>query len=90
LGALKAQLLAQVALAPEQTLVQLCQWVKAEHGIAVGPTTMGRTLVRSGLTLKKNTLHARRARTCRRSPGPRGLARTTICAGDGRAAGFSR
>ena len=53
LAALKAPLLAQLALAPEQTLVQLCQWVKAEHGMAVGPTTMGKTLVRLGLTLKK-------------------------------------
>lgn len=53
LAALKAPLLAQVALAPEQTLVQLCQWVLAEHGTRVGPTTMGKTLARLGLTLKK-------------------------------------
>lgn len=53
LAALKAPLLAQVTLAPEQTLVQLCQWVRSEHGIAVGPTTMGKTLARFGLTLKK-------------------------------------
>ena len=53
LATLKEPLLAQVALAPEQTLRQLCQWVKAEHGLAVGPTTMGKTLVRFGLTLKK-------------------------------------
>ena len=53
LGALKAPLLAQVALAPEQTLAQLCQWVRADYGIAVGPTTMGKTLARFGLTLKK-------------------------------------
>jgi transposase len=58
LAALKAPLLAQVALAPEQTLVQLCQWVQAEHGIAVGPTTMGKTLIRFGLTLKKKTIYA--------------------------------
>ena len=50
---LKEPLLVQVALAPEQTLRQLCQWVKAEHGVAVGPTTMGKTLARFGLTLKK-------------------------------------
>ena len=36
LATLKEPLLAQVALAPEQTLRQLCQWVKAEHGLAVG------------------------------------------------------
>ena len=53
LVALKEPLLVQVALAPEQTLRQLCQWVKAEHGVAVGPTTMGKTLARFGLTLKK-------------------------------------
>ena len=44
LAMLKEPLLVQVALAPEQTLTQLCQWVKAEHVIAVGPTTMGKTL----------------------------------------------
>ena len=53
LAALKVPLLAQVALAPEQTLAQLCQWVKAEHAIEVGPTTMGKTLAGFGLTLKK-------------------------------------
>lgn len=53
LVALKEPLLAQVALAPEQTLVQLCQWVRAEHGVQVGPTTMGKTLARLGLTRKK-------------------------------------
>jgi transposase len=58
LAALKEPLLAQVALAPEQTLAQLCQWGKAEHGIEVGPTAMGKTLARFGLTLKKKTLHA--------------------------------
>lgn len=53
LAALKEPLMAQVALAPEQTLVQLCQWVRAEHGVQVGPTTMGKTLARLGLTRKK-------------------------------------
>ena len=53
LAALKEPLLAQVARAPEQTLAELCQWVQAEHGIKVGPTTMGKTLARFGLTLKK-------------------------------------
>lgn len=36
LAGLKAPL-----LAPEQTLVQLCQWVRAERAIEVGPTAMG-------------------------------------------------
>lgn len=53
LGALKEPLLAQVSLAPEQTLVELCQWVQGTHGMTVGPTTMGKTLHRFGLTLKK-------------------------------------
>ena len=53
LGALKEPLLAQVVRAPDQTLAELCQWVQAEHGIRVGPTTMGKILARFGLTLKK-------------------------------------
>lgn len=53
LGALKEPLLEQVARAPDQTLAELCQWVQVEHGIRVGPTTMGKTLARFGLTLKK-------------------------------------
>ena len=53
LAALSEPLLAQVAKAPEQTLVQLCQWVQAEHGVQVAPATMGKTLTRLGLTRKK-------------------------------------
>ena len=53
LQAVHERVLAQVALAPEQTLAQLCQWVRAEHGIEVGVTTMGKTLGRAGLTRKK-------------------------------------
>ena len=53
LQAVHESLLAQVALAPEQTLAQLCQWVRAEHGMQVGATTMGKTLARLGLTRKK-------------------------------------
>lgn len=53
LAGLKEPLLAQVALAPDQTLAQLCQWVRAEHGMQVGVTTMGKTLARLGLTRKK-------------------------------------
>ena len=62
LATLKEPLLAQVALAPEQTLRQLCQWVQSEHGLLVGPTTMamamamGKTLTRLGLTRKKDPL----------------------------------
>lgn len=53
LEGVKEPLLAQVALVPEQTLVQLCQWVRTEYGTQVGPTTMGKTLARLGLTRKK-------------------------------------
>ena len=53
LQAVHEPLLAQVALVPEQTLAQLCQWVQAEHGIEVGVTTMGKTVKRAGLTRKK-------------------------------------
>ena len=81
LAALKVALLAQVALAPEQTLVQLCQWVLAEHGTRVSPTTMGKTLARLGLTLKKDAL-CQRAAAPRCRPGAKGLeSRTTL---DGR------
>ena len=53
LSALKQAVLAQVDSAPDQTLVQLCQWVQATHGITVKPSTMHKTLVRFGLTRKK-------------------------------------
>ena len=45
------------AKAPAQTLRELCQWVRAEHGIKVGTTTMCKTLGRFKLT-EKITLHA--------------------------------
>ena len=53
LGGLPEALLAQVVLAPEQTLAQLCCWVREVHGVKVGAATMHKTLVRFGLTLKK-------------------------------------
>ncbi len=53
LGALKQEMLAQVDSAPEQTLVQLCQWAQTTHSVVVKPSTMHKTLVRFGLTLKK-------------------------------------
>jgi len=57
LGPLKAQVLAQVAKAPEQTLVQLCQWVQATHNVVLKPSTLHKSLVRFGLTFKK-TIYA--------------------------------
>ena len=74
LAQLKDSLLAQVALAPEQTLLQLCQWVKSEHGMLVGPTTMGKTLARLGLTRKKRpSLPASRREATSPKRAPTGL-----------------
>ena len=87
LAGLKEPLLAQVALAPEQTLARLCQWVRAGHGIEVGPTAMGKTLARLGLTRKKDGA-CRRAKAKRRRAGARGLDRWTSFAGQ-RAADLS-
>lgn len=74
LAHLREQLLAQVQRAPEQTLLELCQWVQAEHGIKVGTTSMGKTLRRFGLTLKKRPfmpVNSPAPRSHRRAlPGP--------------------
>ncbi|MDP3650047.1 MAG: IS630 family transposase [Rhodoferax sp.] len=59
LAPVREQLLAQVARAPDQTLLELCQWVQREHGIQVGATTMGKTLKRFGLTLNPEIAQAR-------------------------------
>ena len=77
LAALEGALREQVAVAPAQTLRELCQWVRAEHGIEVGTTTMFKTQRRFGLTPKKNHLARRRAGAPRRRPGPPGLERPT-------------
>jgi transposase len=53
LAALEGALREQVASAPTQTLRELCQWVRAEHGMEVGTTMMHKTLSRFGVTLKK-------------------------------------
>jgi len=55
----------QVAAVNDWTLQQLCDWVQSEHGIRVGVSTMWKTLVRLGLSLKKShSMPAnRRART---------------------------
>jgi transposase len=58
LAQLEPALREQVAAAPDQTLRQLCQWAQDVHGIAVGTTTMHKTLDRLKLTLKKKTLRA--------------------------------
>jgi len=50
---LQEVLLAKVKASPDMTLVQLCQWVKDEHGVSTGITTMHKMLKRLGLTLKK-------------------------------------
>ena len=80
LGPLKAEVLAQVAKAPAQTLVELCQWVQATHGIVLKPSTLHKSLVRFGLTFKKNDLR-QRAATRRHSAGAHALARRAGLAG---------
>ena len=78
LGALQEALVAQVAAAPEQTLAQLCCWVRQAHGVGVGQTTMHKTLKRLGLTLKKRACapaSSTGATSHRRAPtGPTGRA----------------
>ena len=73
LAGLEGALRAQVARAPAQTLRELCQWVRAKHGIEAGTTTMHKTLVRFGLTLKKNHPARGRADAARRGASPPGL-----------------
>jgi transposase len=58
LSGLEQVLAARVQAINDQTLAQLCQWVQAEYGIQVGVSTMWKTLVCLGLSLKKKTLHA--------------------------------
>ena len=58
LAALKDEVLAQVAKAPGQTLVQLCEWARTAHGVVVRPSTMHKNLVRFGLTYKKRFMRA--------------------------------
>lgn len=53
LGGLREAVVAQVAAAPEQTLAQLCCWVREAHDVKVGEATMHKSLKRFGLTLKK-------------------------------------
>jgi transposase len=77
LAALELALREQVASAPAQTLRELCQWVRAQHGIEVGTTTMFKTLRRFGVTLKKNHPARSRANAARRRASPPGLERPT-------------
>lgn len=53
LAGLELALAAQVQVAADQTLAQLCEWVQQQHGVRVGLTTMWKTLGRLGLSLKK-------------------------------------
>jgi transposase len=72
LAGLEKALTAHVAEVPDQTLEQLCDWVKAVHGVQVGVTTMWNTLARLGLSLKK-VAPCRRTGTPGRSPSAPGL-----------------
>jgi transposase len=73
LAVLEGALREQVAKAPAQTLRELCQWGRTEHGIEVGTTTMFKTLGRFGLTLKKKSPCTRPSRC---GPTSRRRART--------------
>jgi transposase len=46
-------LAAQVATTPDATLAEHCAQWATRHGVTVSPPTMGRTLQRLGLPLKK-------------------------------------
>jgi transposase len=52
-SAQEAQLVAQVAAAPDATLAEHCTQWAASPGVTVSPTTMGRALARLDLPLKK-------------------------------------
>lgn len=53
-NALEPRLVAQVAAQPDATLAEHCaQWAMQLATVLVSPTTMGRTLQRLGLPLKK-------------------------------------
>ena len=54
-GAQHSHVPLRLAALREPLLAQVCQWVRAEHGLQVGATTMamGKTLARLGLTRKK-------------------------------------
>jgi transposase len=58
-------LAARVQAINDQTLEQLCQWLRAEHGVQVSVTAMWKTLARLGLSLKKrpSMQQSRNART---------------------------
>jgi len=53
LAAQQELLTAQVAAQPDATLAEHCAGWATAHGVAMSPTTMGRSLQRVGLPLKK-------------------------------------
>jgi transposase len=53
LAAQQELLTAQVAAQPDATLAEHCARWATVHGVAMSPTTMGRSLQRVGLPLKK-------------------------------------
>ena len=53
LAGLETAVAAQVEAASDQTLAQLCDEVKREHGVRVGMTTLWKVLRRLGLPLGK-------------------------------------
>ena len=74
LAGLEPALQAKIKATPDVTLAQLCQWVKSEHGVSVGITTLHKTLARLGLTLKKRRcMPPNRSEPMLRSRGPPGM-----------------
>lgn len=65
LAGLEQALADQVAAKNDLTLQQLCAWVHVEHGIQVSVTTLWKTLLRLGPSLKKSPCvpPSKRART---------------------------
>lgn len=54
LKAVEAALKTQVEAVQDWTLARLGDWLRSEHGVQVGTTTLWKTLARLGLTLKKS------------------------------------
>ncbi|MFC7516361.1 hypothetical protein ACFQUU_15205 [Herbaspirillum sp. GCM10030257] len=53
LTGLKQALVYEVKTVNDLILMQLCDWLDAEHGVRVGVSTLSKTLVRLGISLKK-------------------------------------
>ena len=72
LAHLEAVLHAWIAEKPDLTLVEMCERLSNEHGIAIKVPALWHQLNKWGLTYKKNSAR-QRARTARRAGGAAGL-----------------